>query len=247
MRGTTSLRVAAPGIQGVVSPSADSPARLLVTEDLAADVLVSLVPSLRAGTVSVFATAPRCNEILTSLGGWRTSAVTAMINRDLRTLPDVSLPSGLTLRPVRRVADDPTTGVPLQDAVAVALDADPHGVGSAQALADHLRSMPPSIRLFAAVDADGTVRATCGSGTFGAQATVIFVNTHPGWRRRGIGHAMTVTALRSALDAGARQACLEASDSGIPIYLRLGFDVVAQATQFFKAPDRGEATVGAAT
>jgi GNAT superfamily N-acetyltransferase len=236
MRSTASQLVDAPGIQGVVSPSGDSPTRLLVTEDRADDLLASLMPSVHAGTISVFVTAPRCIEIVTSRAGWRASAVTAMINRDLRTLPDISLPSGLTLRAVRRVAADPTTGVPLQEAVAVALVADPRSDDSARVLADHLRSMPPSIRLFAAVDADGTVLATSGSGTFGVQATVIFVNTHPGWRRRGIGQAMTVTALQAARDAGASQACLEASGTALGIYQRLGFEMVAQTTQFFRAP-----------
>lgn len=234
MRGLTSRLVDARGIHGVVSPAADAPTRLLVTDDRAADGLGSLMPSVRAGTISVFATAPRCSEIVASREGWRASAVTAMIKRDLRTLPVVALPSGLALRSVRRVAADPATGVGLQDAVALA--ADPGGVGSAQVLADHLRSMPLSIRLFAAVDADGTVRATSGAGTFGAHATVIFVNTHPDWRRRGIGHAMTVTALRAARDAGAGQACLEASATAVPVYLRLGFEIVAQTTQFFRAP-----------
>jgi GNAT superfamily N-acetyltransferase len=236
MRGTTSRLVDTPGIQGVVSHSADSPTRVLVSDDQGADVLASLMPSVRAGTISVFATAPRCTEIVASMGGWRGSAVTSMINRDLQTLPDISLPSGLTLRPVRRVANEPPTGVPLQDAVALAVVADPLGGSSANVLADHLRSMPPSIQLFAAVDVDGTVRATCGFGTFGEQATVIFVNTHPDWRRRGVGHAMTVAALRAARGAGAGQACLEASTIAVPIYQRLGFEIVAQTTQFFRAP-----------
>jgi len=95
--------------------------------------------------------------------------------------------------------------------------------------------LPPTMRLFAAVDDNDVVRATSGSGTFGPQATVIFVNTHPSWRRRGIGHAMTAAALRSARTAGASQACLDASDAAIATYLRLGFETVARATQFFRA------------
>ncbi len=42
-----------------------------------------------------------------------------------------------------------------------------------------MRSLPPEMRLFAAVDGEGVVRATSGSGAFGAPASVIFVNTDP--------------------------------------------------------------------
>ncbi|HUX71888.1 MAG TPA: GNAT family N-acetyltransferase [Cellulomonadaceae bacterium] len=75
--------------------------------------------------------------------------------------------------------------------------------------------------------------ATSGFGAFGAHATVFFVNTHPSWRRRGIGRAMTATALRSASLAGASQASLDAADAAV--CSRLGFEVVARATQLFRA------------
>ena len=234
MRHPRSQLVDEPGLHGLVSRSGDAPTRLLVTGDEAADALAALLPDARAGTISVLASAPRCTAVVANHGGWKPKAVTAMINRDLRTVPEGPLPSGLTLRPVRRLTQDPSDGVPLQDAVAAARLADPASVGDPDALVDYLGSLPPTIRLFAAVDDDGVVRATSGSGTFGGQAIVIFVNTHPSWRRRGIGHAMTAAALRSARTAGASQACLDASDAAIATYLRLGFETVARATQFFR-------------
>jgi GNAT superfamily N-acetyltransferase len=210
---------------------------LLVTDDRAEAGLPSVLTRIGGGTISIFTAAPRCRAIVGRRGGWTPSAVTAMIARDLGSLPDTELPGGLTLRRVRRSTDDTTAGVLLEDAVAVALPADDGDgdLAARRSLADHLRSMPASVRLFAAVDSDGDVRATSGSGTFGSQATVIFVNTHPRWRRRGVGHAMTVAAIRAAREAGAEQACLEASDAAIPLYLRLGFEVVSPATQFFRA------------
>lgn len=235
LRSPTCQLVNEPGMHGLLSFSDDSPTRLLVTDDQAADVLGALMPSVRAGTISVFAAAPRCTEIVTSHRGWKPKPVTAMISRDLRTLPEDPLPSGLALRPVRRLADDPVDGVPLQDAVAAARLADPSSDDAPGVLAGYLSSLPPAMRLFAAVDDGGVVRATSGSGTFGSQATVFFVNTHRSWRRRGIGQAMTAAALRSARDAGASQACLDARDEAIPIYLRLGFEIVARTTQFFRA------------
>ena len=91
------------------------------------------------------------------------------------------------------------------------------------------------MRLFAAVDAEGVVRATSGAGTFLDRATVLFVNTHPASRRRGIGAAMTAAALRAARSAGARQAVLDASDVAIGVYERLGFETVSRTAQFNRA------------
>jgi GNAT superfamily N-acetyltransferase len=83
------------------------------------------------------------------------------------------------------------------------------------------------------VDRDGPVRATSASGTFGTEATVIFVNADPEWRGRGIGQAMTAAALSAAEDSGARRAGFDASDAGARIYLRLGFEAVTRTTRFF--------------
>jgi ribosomal protein S18 acetylase RimI-like enzyme len=103
---------------------------------------------------------------------------------------------------------------------------------SPDALTAYLRSLPGDPRLFAAVDQDGVVRGTSGSRTFGSDAYAFFVNTDPGWRRRGIGLAMTAAALRSSWRRGATRASLDASDSGAALYRRLRFTAVAQITQF---------------
>ena len=180
MRSPGWQRVNEPGVHGLLSASDDLPTRLLVTDDQAYDMLAVLLQDARAGTISVFAAAARCTEIVMSDPAWKPKAVTAMICRDLRTVAEVGLASGLTLRPVRRLADDPPGGVPLADAVAVAMSADSSSDDAPDALADYLRSLPSTTRLFAAVDGDGTVRATSGCGVFGAQASVFFVNTDPG-------------------------------------------------------------------
>ncbi len=224
-----------PGLQGLVPSSASSSIRLLVTDDHAYDALAALLPGARAGTISVLGTAPRCTELLLRRDCWQPKPVTTMVHRDLRNVPDEPLPSGLTVRPVRRLVDDPSDDVPLSDAVAAVLLANPSSDDDPDALADHLRSLPPTTCLFAAVDDAGAVRATSGCGTFGTYAAVFFVNTHPSWRRRGIGRAMTATALRSARHAGASQAGLDAADAAIAIYRGLGFEIAARATQFFRA------------
>lgn len=155
--------------------------------------------------------------------------------RDLRTVPEAPLPPGLTLRPVCRAAEDPPDGVSLTDAVATAGRAMPAGEVSTATLVTYLRSLPEGPRLFAAVDDGGVVRGTSGSRTFLSDAYVFFVNTDPGWRRRGVGLAMTAAALRSAAESGAARACLDASGPAIPLYRRLGFTPVARLTQFSRS------------
>jgi ribosomal protein S18 acetylase RimI-like enzyme len=151
-----------------------------------------------------------------------------MVCRDIHALPRVPLPNGLVLRPVKRSAREGRDAVPLQDAVAVAIASDPGIRDPAEDFAAFLSSLSPSVRLFAAVDEDGVPRATSGCDVFGEHARVFFVNTEPGWRRRGIGHAMTVAAVRTAASSGARRAVLDATDSGTPLYMRLGFEAAGR-------------------
>jgi ribosomal protein S18 acetylase RimI-like enzyme len=88
------------------------------------------------------------------------------------------------------------------------------------------------VRLFAAVDKRGVVRATSGCDVFGDDARLFFINTEPGSRRRGIGGAMTVEAMRAAASAGARQAFLDATSDGASVYVRLGFAVAGKLTRY---------------
>jgi ribosomal protein S18 acetylase RimI-like enzyme len=214
-----------PGIHGLLPCGSEQRIRLLVTDDRALDRLSSLVGNARAGMVSVCAGAVRCRELLDDDPAWQASSATAMICRCLQAVPAAALPAGLTVRPVQRLAEDPPGGVSLEQAVATAGRADPHTTDP-RALAGHLQSLPRAFRLWAAVDGDGVVRATSASAAFGATASVIFVNTDPGWRRRGIARAMAALALRAAEQAGARHAGLDASEAGRELYLRLGFEAV---------------------
>jgi GNAT superfamily N-acetyltransferase len=235
MRRPGQMEVEEPGVRGLLPCTDDPLIRLLVTDDRAYGVLAALLPDAEAGMLNVFAAAARCAGIVNGDSAWKSESVTAMIYRDLRTVPAVPLPSELTLRSVLRVNDDAPDGVPLEDAVAAAMLADPTIGYPPEVFADFLRSLPPAIRLFAAVDGDGAVRATSGSGAFGTEASVIFVSTDPDWRGRGIGLGMTAAALRAAKDCGAKQACLDATDVGLSIYLRLGFEAVGRATHFSRA------------
>ena len=233
LRRAGQTKVEEPGIHGLLGTPDDPHIRLLVTDDRAHDTLAAILPNTTAGMISVFAEAERCSGLVGRCRTWRAHAATAMSCGDLRAVPALPLPGGLKLQPVRRLPADPADGVRLEDAVTAAIKAAP-GIGDPpQVFADYLRSLPASFRLFAGVDRDGAVRATSASGTFGTEATVIFVNTDPEWRGRGIGHAMTAAALRAARDAGALRAGLDASDAGSRIYLRLGFEAVTQTARFF--------------
>lgn len=235
--GSRERDVDGPGVHGRL-PTADEPVtRLLVTDDRGYDVLAAVLRDAPVGRIAVLAAAVRCAELVRRHPAWTPDTATAMVCRDLRTVPEVALPGGLTLRAVRRVPGDGPDGVPLADAVAVAVRAAPSMEEPTNGLADYLRSLPPAFRLFAAVDGDGAVRATSASGAFGTEATVLFVNTDPGWRGRGIGTAMTAVALRAAQDSGARRACLDSSDAGESIYGRLGFESVGGTTRFRCLPD----------
>jgi GNAT superfamily N-acetyltransferase len=134
----------------------------------------------------------------------------------------------LTLRPVT------SAGVPLSDAAAAAMRADPRIDEPAEAFVAFLLSLPPATRLLAAVDGDGVVRGTSGYDASGAFTSVLFVNTDPAWRGRGIARAMTAAALGAAREQGAQHACVDATDAGLPIYERLGFELVTRTTRFFR-------------
>jgi ribosomal protein S18 acetylase RimI-like enzyme len=231
MRRPGQRAVDEPGVRGLLSCAEDPLTRLLVTDDRGYDLLAALLPDTRAGMITVFEAAGRCAGLFDD-SVCKAESVAAMVCRDLQTVPAVPLPSELTLRRVRRLDDAAPDGVALEDAAAAAMLADPRISDPLDAFADYLRSLPPAIRLFAAVDGDGAVRATSGSGAFGTEANVMFVNTDPDWRGRGIGQAMTAAALRAAEGAGATQACLDATAAGLSIYRRLGFEVATRATRF---------------
>jgi len=234
VRESDQSNVDEPGICGLLASPAHRQVRLLVTDDRAHDLLAAALPHAKAGMITIFAAAARCRDLVANQITWAFDEPTAMICRDLRDVPAPTLPAELTLRPVRRAPDEQAGGVSLEDAVAAVLRANRTSVGSPETFAAYLRSLPPSAQLLCAVDRTGVVRATSASSTYGAEATVFFVNTDPDWRGRGVGRSMTAAALRAAQESGAHRACLDASDAGLSIYARLGFQPVSQVVRVFR-------------
>lgn len=225
----------APGIRGFVRADGERVIRLLVTDDRGYGRLTTEVGAAR-GEVHVFEHASRCDELLRGQSGWTAyRAATAMVLRSVRVVANAPLPDGLVLRPVNRLGSEVPNAVPLQAAVAVAIASDPGITEPADEFARFLAGLPASVRLLAAVDDAGVVRATSGCDAFGEHARVFFVNTEPGWRRRGIGRAMSVEALRVAASSGARRAFLHATDDGASVYRRLGFETAGRLTRYSRA------------
>lgn len=224
-----------PGIRGVVSAGGERIIRLLVLDDRGHGRLATEVAAAGEGSAHVFARASQCDAFLRREPGWKADRPsTAMVLRDIRAVSSVTLPDGLLLRRVNRAAGE-TGAARLEAAVAVAIGSDPGLTAPPERFAEFLRALPSTVRLFAAVDERGIPRATSGFDVFGEYARIFFVNTEPGWRRRGIGRAMTVEALRAAASSGARLAILDATDGGASVYLGLGFEVAGRLTRFDRA------------
>ena len=219
---------------GQVTPIGPGVRRLLVTDDDGYDRLTTELAAALC-EVTVFEQASRCDELMRGSGWNADRPATAMVLRNVQVAANATLPAGLVLRPVAGLTSDVPDAVPLRDAVAVAIASDPGITEPPDEFARFLMRLPASVRLFAAVDDAGVVRATAGCEVFGEYARVFFVNTEPACRRRGIGRAMTVAALHAAASAGAARAVLHATDDAVSVYARLGFEGAGRLTRYSRA------------
>ena len=85
-------------------------------------------------------------------------------------------------------------------------------------------------------DAPGTIWAVADDGTGdrgvgcgyldGATGGIFYVATPEEHRGRGVAAAITTWLVNQLVDGGAARVVLQASDAGLPVYRRLGFDTV---------------------
>ena len=74
-------------------------------------------------------------------------------------------------------------------------------------------------------DADGVVVGTGLVTVHGRSAWIGTVWVTPAWRSKGLGRALTQATIDAAEAAGARTVVLVATDVGLPLYEKLGFEV----------------------
>jgi GNAT superfamily N-acetyltransferase len=83
----------------------------------------------------------------------------------------------------------------------------------------------PGARIYVA-EVDGAAVATGLAITAGESVAIYNIATPPGRRGRGYGTAVTARAVNEGIDAGGRWAWLQSSLPGLPVYERLGFEVL---------------------
>ena len=116
-------------------------------------------------------------------------------------------------------------------------DESPGGSTFAATLQRLATEEPPRLRLFGGW-ADHRLVSTSGLFTGAGVAGIIAVATHPDWRGRGFGRALTAAAIEAGRQAGFDTASLMASDMGQPVYRRLGFEEVGRV-RFLRWPGAG--------
>jgi GNAT superfamily N-acetyltransferase len=150
----------------------------------------------------------------------------------LHAIEERPLPSGLT---VERVRDEETMQVWLRT------------FGSGFGLSDVVLASYRSVVIGSPPDAhpagrfylawlDGEPVGTAGLFCAAGVANIVQVCTVPSARRRGVGDVVTRAALHDARTMGYRIAVLRASESGAPLYSRMGFVPCCTLEAYRQAP-----------
>ena len=134
---------------------------------------------------------------------------------------DGPAPAGITLHEVRTTDD-----------LAHWLEGNLHGMAEDDGDRRAMRSAFSVVESLVGGPVTGWYAMTDGRGVGASMAMVDpssgigvvgWVGTDEAYRRRGIGRAVTVAAVNTAFDLGARMVALQASPMGLPVYERLGF------------------------
>lgn len=97
----------------------------------------------------------------------------------------------------------------------------------------------PASRCWVA-EAEGRVAAMLVLWLIVDEAHIATIASHPDFRRQGIGQALMITALKSALEEGALSALLEVRESNaaaLALYRKFGFVEDGRRTEYYKDND----------
>ena len=209
-------------VRAVVAWAAFEPA----TVERRLDEILAAVDARGATVLWWFAPDPRPEDLRERVlrRGFHRVEDTAAMAMDLAHLPE-SVPPPDAVR--IDLVDDPPAIDAYVRVVMRALEIEHRPApGGARIRTDHIRSRlgndPLSRRFVAFLDGEpvATSRLSMAGGVAGLYSMV----TLPHARRRGIGLAMAHRALLAGREAGMRIAVLQATDMGLPIYVRLGFE-----------------------
>lgn len=155
------------------------------------------------------------------------------MSRGLDNLPEVSLPIEVELVHVQTQQDQADWLNVLMEGFE---EPEPSRVDFEQFLASSLTEPEPVFEHFLArwqgepCAISTLLKAKQGAGIY-------HVATLPHYRGRGLGRALTLTAMQSARAVGYQQSILFATPSGFPIYKQLGFETVTTADAFVWIPN----------
>ena len=152
---------------------------------------------------------------------------------DLDGPPRPEVPAGVEIERVR----DAATYRTYCDTLAAGFDAPAEFADAWFRLVDLGFGDELPLRMFLARTVpDGRPVATCMAVLAGDTVGLYSIGTLADARGRGIGRAMTLTAMRTGYDAGCRTALLEATDAGYPLYISLGFRTITMVELFVHQP-----------
>ena len=115
------------------------------------------------------------------------------------------------------------------------LDSEEHDDQAFQASMAKTAMGMPGCQLLLGIS-EGVPVARSMTVTTGAMVGVHNVYVPPARRGRGFGAVISAAAVMAGRDAGATAACLEATELGLPVYLKLGFRQVGEYIVLGKGP-----------
>lgn len=143
-----------------------------------------------------------------------------------------ALPEGTQLRLTSDPADLPAIREVLGEAFAQ-IGTPPE---ETQRLFIHAKRVISPVTRFALATVDGTPAAVAMALLTGGMGGVYWVGTRPGYGRRGLGTACTAAVANAAFDQGKPMVGLHATEMGLKVYERMGFERSVASHRWYVLP-----------